>query len=61
MCDLCIRKPEPIDYCICPLWEPCSCGAEAPITRGYEEMNPWRVDRDAETLQRRLACRESAA
>lgn len=61
MCDLCEPAPEPVDYCACPLWEPCSCGAEAPIVQGYEDMHPWRVDRNAERLRRRFACRESAA
>jgi len=61
MCDLCGLQPELIDYCSCPLWEPCSCGAEAPITEGYADMHPWLVDRDAERLQRRFACPASAA
>lgn len=67
MCDLCtvdsgsLAEPDEIDYCACPLWEACSCGAEAPITNGYADMNPWLVDRHAETLHRRLACHHTAS
>jgi hypothetical protein len=45
---------EPTTYCSCPLWEPCSCGAEAPVVNGYADMDPWLVDRIAEA-RRRLA------
>ncbi len=62
MCDLCGPEPEDlVDYCSCPLWEPCSCGTEAPIAEGYADMQPWRIDRDAEMLRRRFACQGSAA
>jgi hypothetical protein len=66
MCDECVPEPEELlDYCSCPLWEPCTCGAEAPITEGYADMQPWRVDREAEMRLRlsahaRLAARRSA-
>lgn len=47
-------------YCLCPLWEPCSCGLAAPTKSFPAETRPVIVDADAERealgqwLQRRI-------
>jgi hypothetical protein len=65
MCDVCTLgssvEPDEVDYCACPLWEPCSCGAEAPVITCHEDMHPWLVDRRAEITRRRLACHKTAS
>ena len=31
-------------WCICPLWEACSCGGEASLRFCWLERRPWVVD-----------------
>jgi hypothetical protein len=64
MCDLCPAQGSPqeyVDWCSCPLWDPCTCSFEAPVATGYADAHPWRVDTETERRRRAGPCAGSAA